>query len=613
MTIVLDTHCVDCVHQRCTDCRVVARGRLYATEEEVIKTKNGPGSSTKGLQDEICPTLSTEESFHNKVSSELQSPKTDTHHASLSVSPAIISNLYDSDMNSSNKESSGLPGGDSAASHYPSLGSAPKQQEYITSNAHKSTTGLIDEHPHRSAASLGDLEASDTTIESDAETCEFSPLLQDEQDSLYATSEQDGYESGQEDDHLGSTQAMESPTPLELSHIVSNSASVMILKWLESLQDEPYYEILAQACENILQNASADGENVPAQNSSTHPNSTEHSRPSRTRGKRKASDSEGEEEANSPSPTMTTKARPAKIRTKPKFACHFWKMNQHLYAECSHKGYGQVCHLAAHLRKEHSLREHSCPFCWRPFDSAEDLNIHKGDGKENACRETGGTPVHKLEISKAHMGDYKKWFWVWERLFPLIKEKPESPYWEPLDSNEQLLSSQREYLSADLATRLSPQDLEAVMASLSRFHEHWITNPPEPRRLSPLPTPTGTQSSGEAEQNRLHLLRRPETEGSQASTFNTQGVLEIDVDSLIAWPENTPTTGELESSSQEPSDNVRGGFTETHLFSEPPTASLDMNFDAWGDQLGSDEQAMHSLSNLGTDEFEFLLNQLDGP
>ncbi|OTA80344.1 hypothetical protein M434DRAFT_17792 [Hypoxylon sp. CO27-5] len=303
----------------------------------------------------------------------------------------------------------------------------------------------------------------------ETEVSEYSPSPQDEEGSRYATSESDVFDSWQDDEQLDDDQGTENLSPFELQFITSPT-SMLMFAWLYSLRYEPYYEIIFEVCADFFNDQPVDGENIPPQDSSAPPNSTENSLPRRTRRKRKASDLEGED-ANSASPTTTTETPLAKIRTKPKFACHFWKMNQHLYAECGHAGYGKVCHLAEHLRKEHSLKNYSCRMCWRPFDNAEALIAHNGDTSGYACRPTGGTPVHRLKISKAHMGDCKKWFWIWESLFPLIKEKPKSPYWEPLNPDEQLFSSQRDYLAADLVTRLPPETIWVVMDSLTRFYD----------------------------------------------------------------------------------------------------------------------------------------------
>ncbi|KAI1765474.1 hypothetical protein GGR53DRAFT_261485 [Hypoxylon sp. FL1150] len=205
------------------------------------------------------------------------------------------------------------------------------------------------------------------------------------------------------------------------------------------------------------------------------------------------------DDADSIAASTATGSLPTKAQTKCKFACHFYKMNQHLYASCGNNGYGTISHLGEHLRKEHSLTEHSCQACWLAFDDAEALEAHNHDTNAAACRATGGTPICRLRISKTRIGDYGRWFWIWRELFPHF-QKPKSPYWKPLYSVEQYYRDLQLSLPAQLAESLPPQVVAEVMATLSRHYENWVTNPPEPRHSAQLPTPTVTRNTSASDE-----------------------------------------------------------------------------------------------------------------
>ncbi|KAI1775347.1 hypothetical protein F4818DRAFT_416354 [Hypoxylon cercidicola] len=280
----------------------------------------------------------------------------------------------------------------------------------------------------------------------------------------------------------------------EIAFELHSFRATMLSRWLESLQDDPNYAIIAQACENILQNQPTDGDET-SQIARAPSGSTPNSQSTKARSKRKASDINGDNDDSSVALSTATEAPSKKRRRKSKFACHFYKMNQHLYVVCGNNGYGTISHLAEHLRKEHGLNERSCRVCWMSFSDPEALAAHNRGTGSMVCRATGGTPICELRIPKTRIGDYDRWFWIWKALFPRF-QKPESPYWESLNSVEQYYTGLRQSLLAQLMQTHSPRVVEEVMNSFTRYHENWITNPPEPRLFIPMPMPAETASSG---------------------------------------------------------------------------------------------------------------------
>lgn len=271
-----------------------------------------------------------------------------------------------------------------------------------------------------------------------------------------------------------------------------SSLPVMVSRWLDSLQDDPNYTTVAQACEDFLENQPTDGSET-SQVSSAPPNFIPNSQSNGARKKRKFSGIDDGDDDDSIPVSLVTEAPSTEAQGKPKFACHFYKMNQYRYESCGNNGYGKISPLAEHLRKEHSLKDYSCRSCWVLFDNAEALAAHNGDTGVIACRATGGTPICKLRIRKTRIGDYGRWFWIWEKLFPRF-QKPESPYWEPLRSVEQYYADLRHSLPIQLAQSLPQHVVEEVMVRLSRHYENWVVNPPEPRHSIQLPTPAASHN-----------------------------------------------------------------------------------------------------------------------
>ncbi|KAI0161782.1 hypothetical protein GGR52DRAFT_139571 [Hypoxylon sp. FL1284] len=273
------------------------------------------------------------------------------------------------------------------------------------------------------------------------------------------------------------------------------SPSVMLYRWLDSVQDDPNYAIIAQACESLLQNEPADAGEA-SQSTSAPVNTTQGTRNNKSRKKRKALEINGDNDNNSVAASITTGGQSAKMPRKPKFACHFYKMNQYEYASCGNSGYGKICHLSVHLRNEHSLRGSSCQVCWRSFENQESLEAHTSGASGGVCEETGGTPAG-FRISKRHLGDYDKWFLIWNELFPRFeKRKPKSPYWEPPNSVGQYYVGLTQSVLDELERTQTPQVTQHVRDLLTTFHEDWRTAPPEPRTVMPAPIPPPAEASG---------------------------------------------------------------------------------------------------------------------
>ncbi|KAI1386142.1 uncharacterized protein F4822DRAFT_444645 [Hypoxylon trugodes] len=511
MTTRLDTHCTNCGRQRCADCSVF----LY-------KTLQRPSASS---------------------SSNVSEP--------LSTKPDLLQ-----------KGEPPVTCVESSKNGRVDYGDDHKQLKQDSNLEEKTPVKSKKEPPNETIRSLELLEVLGIGIDSEPEVLEMVPLSPEE-GLVYAASVSETDESEQ-DEEIHDYQAIGN-SPIPGSHYYLNhSTSLMISRWLESLQGDPNYEVIAQVCEGILQEASG-RETTTTRNATAPNNSTGNYQTNRLPQKRKASDLEGNDDENSATPSVATEESPTGNRQKPKYACHFLKMNQHLYTECRRTGYGQVCHLAEHLRKAHRLKEHSCRICWRSFDNSEALRSHQTDASENNCRETGGTPIERIKISKARTGDFKKWFWIWEKLFPNF-QKPESPYWEPFGHDEQLFSSLRQFFNSELSSALPPENLQAVMTTLTRFRENWVTNPPEPRQFAPLPTPAATQATDDA--TNIH---------TEPSRHSPQDPLGIGTDPL-------PLSDEVVLDGNDPSlrtqEDAESAAAEEILIAETSPASA-MNFDIW--------------------------------
>ncbi|XXG99260.1 adenyl-nucleotide exchange factor sse1 [Hypoxylon texense] len=332
------------------------------------------------------------------------------------------------------------------------------------------------------------------------------------------------------------------------------SQSNMVSQWLDSLQDDPNHTSITKFCENGWQDQPADGGET-SQTSSGPLSFTQGSRYNKSKKKRKASEMDGENQGDSISASVTTETPLPKIRRKPKFACHFYKMNQHVYGPCGSNGYGSMSHLMEHLRREHGPKDYYCGACWLSFSNAEALAAHSFDTDGVVCRPTGGTPVWELgAIPKTRIGDAGRWFWIWEKLFPRFS-KPESPYWEPLNSVEQYRAGLRQLFPARLGQVFPPGVVNEVMNALEMHHDSWLTNPLEPRPYEPIPTPAATQSSNLNNEpsmaNTSYGLEDVLQDQMQAPTPNTYGV---ELDSPLLWSGEIPNNTDLDTLAQQSVD-----------------------------------------------------------
>ncbi|KAI0828425.1 hypothetical protein F5Y06DRAFT_302282 [Hypoxylon sp. FL0890] len=390
--------------------------------------------------------------------------------------------------------------------------------------------------------------------------------------------------------------------------------ALMVSQWLETFKDDPKYKIVAEACETALQSQPTDGGDTAVQGSSTGSNSGTEYQPNKRRQKRKGSAMERDDNAASPmAPSATTESSSTKSQEKSKLACHFWKMNGRLYEACRHNGYGQICHLAEHLRKEHSLKDHSCRRCWRPFDNAEALINHSNDATADACRATEGTPVHQLKISKAHIGDYNKWFWIWKQLFPRFQE-PESPYLDYHDYMEQFISGLAQHLSVSLSSTLPAEHLETVIASLRRYGETWVADPSGASGAALLPTlevtqVIGSEDSRQARDN-IEISQSPETQRSQELLSTTQAPPGIGVDHPSLPAGAVVDDSRLIQGPVELSNGDTGPFSELHLLGGELPESQGVNYDIW-DSL-QDDNSFLAFDSLALNAEEFIdFDELD--
>ncbi|KAI1398865.1 hypothetical protein F4819DRAFT_466947 [Hypoxylon fuscum] len=390
------------------------------------------------------------------------------------------------------------------------------------------------------------------------------------------TIQQEDCDDRQPGEQFSVHQSTTNPLALSSSNALINPTSFVLSRWLNSIQDDPNRGIIARACGYILQHQPTDGGETSSQTGPTSLNSAHGSKTNKRPQKRKASDFDNDND-NSRALTSITKSPSTKNERKTKFACHFYKRNQRAYATCGRSGYGTISHLADHLRKEHSLKEHSCHACWLPFRNAEELTAHNNNTRENVCLPTEGTPMNTLRITKIRTGDYDKWFWIWDQLFrnPRI-ERARSPYWEDFDYDGQLFSTQRQFMLDELTLipSLSSTNIEFVMDSLARFQEIWENNPPEPHIPEPIPTPAVTQGSADNGQPILDTSLSSEIEDStipSRSVFNPP-VASRD-DSSLRPGEMTDDTL-LNTIVQEPLNIAIGSPTEFSALEEIQSVSL---------------------------------------
>ncbi|KAI1440042.1 hypothetical protein F5Y02DRAFT_424674 [Annulohypoxylon stygium] len=488
MCSVLDSHCTNCNHQQCLDCSEYFEELQPVLERDTTFGHESSSSSMDRTPKTEKPTLA-EASFPAR-------PPFDTPMPSTAYDPF-------NEYNTLQKDALEIWESKIVMNGQRIMDNSLEQQGYHNHDDGKNIGSS--KEPLLLAPTIPGMKIVEKSVESEPEFVENTPLILSEASPSESTGSETS-EFQEEDEEFHHYQATLSQ---ESSHNPAYFTTMVLERWLESLQDNPNYDIIASVCGDILQHQPVDGDSAPAQSASVPSSSSRSSQSNGKRHKRKASQLDGNNGSDSTGEPSTTKTPRTNINRKPKYACHFWKMNQHLYAECRNTGYSQICHLTDHLRKEHSLGNTSCRRCWRRFGDDGALIAHNIDTGESVCRATGGTPINKLKISKKSIGDYQKWFWIWEQFFPLF-QRPESPYWESLNHDEQLLSHLERSMSAQLSQHLSADNVELVMTNLAMFRERWITNPPEPRSLAPLPLPTGTQDSDDAEQPNSQVVQSPQ-------------------------------------------------------------------------------------------------------
>ncbi|KAI1100686.1 hypothetical protein F4804DRAFT_348330 [Jackrogersella minutella] len=521
------------------------RGKVEEVSNEE-KVYYNDEKSSRVFQTTRSTSTSSRESAQNSEGSGTQSSVVPTRYVYASTTPATH-DLSRTKLDSSQKEASTLPRADIVSNDKFISGSIQQQREHRNGN-------IIPAAPVEERSNLN---------------------------SQYEPKELEAHEPREDDEQFSDYQPTENSLAPNGPH------------------DDPNHKIIAQICEDVLQNCLTDGENTSARNpSGPPPNSTEGSQPNKRQDKRKASSLEDYYSANSIAQSSTAGKPSTNTAKKVKFACLFWKMNQHVYASCGHTGFGQVCHLADHLRKEHALKQHSCQTCWRPFVSAEDLLAHNTGVSDNTCRETRGIRPETLKISKRHTGDYNKWFWIWGQLFPLF-QKPKSPYWEPFDHDAQLFSNLRQFMSTQLAPILPAENLETVMGTLTRFRENWVTNPPEPQNFAPFPTPAATQASNDDRQSVSQGIGAGQEERTPLST----GYL-----SSLTIPNNAYDIG----MSQELTENDTDVTTQNHSLNEDSLV-LNFDFDALVDSQTYDPSFQIDVQDFGFKELDNLIDQFDWP
>ncbi|KAI1412228.1 hypothetical protein F5Y13DRAFT_180297 [Hypoxylon sp. FL1857] len=598
MSTELDTHCTSCGRRQCVECKVLITQKNFEFKENLLSSNMAPQTYSDHSKSIVDPSQREENS----------ATVVDTNHLTFSTS-APGTYVFGIETDFHHQEDFELPCVDTTMGGKINIGGNLGQQDYETRSDNETTASLepdVIQVLRRSIQEKG-TEASKTDLEPESAMLEAPPIPSKE-GPRYAMSESEESEFGSDDEQLDDEQLTNATSPSDPPRFLADSTLLMISQWLESLKDDPNYGIIVQVCENAIQNLTINGGNTRAQDVPEPSNHTDDPHSNKRRQKRKASDLDNDNEANA-APSTTTANPLAKNREKQKFACHFWKKNQNLYADCGRARYGKICHLTEHLRREHGPKENSCRICWRPFNSPEALLIHHHDANELACIPTGGIPVHELRVSRAHMGDCKKWFWVWDQLFPGYP-RPKSPYWESLNSDDQLFSNLMEYVSADLATRISAGDLATVMDSLTRYRDRQISYPAEPVPSIGLPTPATTRASDDSEELRVNLLQPSQTEESQALSLSTQDPFETDMDTLLPWTEDMPSIEDFGLMPQESADSIIGTSTETALFRETSPSFFGANPDIWDTSLDYDESTAFDVPYISTDELGNI-DQLD--
>ncbi|KAI6081607.1 hypothetical protein F4821DRAFT_248970 [Hypoxylon rubiginosum] len=339
-------------------------------------------------------------------------------------------------------------------------------------------------------------------------------------------------------------------TQLDLKSLgLLTSPSIMLSRWLDSQKDDPNYTVLVKSCEDILQNQPMDGDETSPV-ASTPFNFPRKSHSIEAGSKRKASDMDASN-GNSGALLTATETHSTTDIEKLKYACHFYKMNQHLYQHCGSKGYGTISSLGDHLRRQHGLKPYSCQACWRPFGNAESLAAHSRDNRAMSCRETKGTPPCRLTITKKHMeDDSAKWFWIWRKLFPDFLE-PDSPHLletsNEVDQYGVVLNQSVSTLLKQARREQMDRDelAEAILRTLARHHDNWVTNPPWPA-----PTPTPAATHGISAQDRLGVNHSvDESRNELQARFSNPYVIGLDTPS--SWSGAVPSNTRIDTRPQQ--------------------------------------------------------------
>ncbi|KAI0593095.1 hypothetical protein F4775DRAFT_579426 [Biscogniauxia sp. FL1348] len=288
----------------------------------------------------------------------------------------------------------------------------------------------------------------------------------------------------------------------------------MVIQWLETLQGNPHYPIIAQAYKEFWQRDPVDGDDASASQVTAQRNHAI-SRQNKKRGKGKAENynkdngDDGDDD-DATHQSKTTETHSTLTGEERLLACHFYKYNCVLHFRCHNRGFRNISGLVAHLHANHDLGPFYCWDCKQSFPSAEHLQFHQAG---DSCRPVEGIPVNSLQVSRAHTGPYKKWFFIWNELLPQFKE-PESPY---LTGHEYAIHM-FQYIEVDLPERLggilSPENIQPLIATLRTSRENYLndfTRPSTAHLATPTATQAGNENSGHADMD--YEVTPPSTSG----------------------------------------------------------------------------------------------------
>ncbi|KAI5917991.1 hypothetical protein F4810DRAFT_694165 [Camillea tinctor] len=174
------------------------------------------------------------------------------------------------------------------------------------------------------------------------------------------------------------------------------------------------------------------------------------------KGKEHPSSNKGKRESSSKTTASETSSTPGKSESR--LACHFAKLDPILYADCTRRGFKDICKVGVHIREFHG-KHPTCPDCGLPFTScALESHINGGDCQS---RLKVRIILRDLTVSKVHNVDpSERWFWIWDHIF-LEQDKPYSPYWEPI--NHSVLGCIRSGLQESEGLSLSPEQMNLVL------------------------------------------------------------------------------------------------------------------------------------------------------